>query len=75
MKRGDHVTELEEALEAVACGRGITIVPEDILRHPHWRERIRVIHPNSKAVRNTLYMLSLGTPSADVELVARLLRS
>lgn len=75
LKRGDHVTELEEALEAVACGRGVTIVPEDILRHPHWRERIRVIHPQGRAVRNTLYMLTLGAPSTDAELVAHLLGS
>lgn len=74
LKRGDHVTELEEALESVACGRGITIVPEDILQRPRWRERIHVIRPQGRPVHNTLYMLSLGAPSADAELVARLLR-
>jgi len=75
LRRGDHVTELEEALEAVACGRGVTIVPENILQHLHWRDRIRVIRPNNKAVRNTLYMLSVGAPSTDAAIVARLLRS
>ena len=74
LRRGDHVTELEEALEAVACGRGLTIVPEDILQRPHWRNRIRVLRPHGRAARNTLYLLSLGGSSTDAELVARLLR-
>jgi len=74
-RRGDHATELEEALEAVACGRGITIVPGDILEHGHWHGRVRALRPRGRAARNTLHLLSIGPTSPDVELVAGLLRT
>jgi len=75
LRRGDHATELEEALEAVACGRGITIVPADILRRPHWRGRVRALRPGGHAAHNALHLLSIGTASPDIELVAGLLRT
>jgi DNA-binding transcriptional LysR family regulator len=75
LRRGDHATELEEALEAVACGRGITIVPGDILDHGHWRGRVRALRPRGRAARNTLHLLSIGSGSPDIEFVAGLLRT
>lgn len=73
LKRGDHVTELEEAMESVASGRGISIVPRDILDHSQWRGRVRELRPGGRAARNTLYLLSIGAATPDVEFMAGLL--
>jgi DNA-binding transcriptional LysR family regulator len=42
ISRSDHCTELEEALEAVCCGRGITIAPLDAAAAKQYRKRLQL---------------------------------
>lgn len=57
----DHAGELEEALEAVARGRGHCIVPADAARGHAYRERLRIDRPGRARCRNPVYLLA--TPS------------
>jgi DNA-binding transcriptional LysR family regulator len=64
LRRTDHASELEEALESVAAGRGATITPADAWRNGPWRERCRVLQ-DGPAVRNALYVLRLADGPRD----------
>jgi DNA-binding transcriptional LysR family regulator len=57
MHRGDHVQELEEAIEAVACGRGITILPKDAVSAPA-QMHVRVIRFQKFRCENAIYLLA-----------------
>jgi DNA-binding transcriptional LysR family regulator len=64
LRRSDHSSELEEALESVAAGRGVTIAPADAWRQGPWKERCRDLGPDAPAITNALYVLSLaGSPT------------
>jgi|GEM_PF-878706 len=69
----DHCGELEEALEAVACGRGHCIVPGDAAEGRAYRGRLRVDALGRRGCANGIYLF--GTPQAmeseDAALVAR----
>lgn len=73
LRRADHVTELEEAMESAAAGRGATIVPRDALINGPWRNRLRELRPGGKVATNTLYLLNMGASTADAELLRGLL--
>lgn len=55
--RADHFEELEEALEAVACGRGWCIVPLDAATSDAFRSRVTVHRFGSAACHNQLYLV------------------
>lgn len=57
----DHASELEEALEAVARGRGHCIVPADAAKGHAYRDRLRIDRPGRRRCRNPVYLL--GAPS------------
>lgn len=69
----DHASELEEALEAVARGRGHCIVPADAAKGQAYRDRLRIDRPGRRRCRNPVYLL--GAPSLmdspDVRLIER----
>jgi len=65
LKRSDHVTELEEALESVANGRGVTIAPADAWTAGPWSRRCSSIVADDASVSNLLLLLTLpGSGSA-----------
>lgn len=57
----DHFGELEEALEAVAAGRGHCVVPEDAALAPAYRGRVRVERFGRTRCTNAIYLF--GSPS------------
>jgi DNA-binding transcriptional LysR family regulator len=57
-QRADHVEELEEAIEAVAAGRGLCIVPLDAAQSPAFRTRVMVLEHAGRRCRNDLYLLA-----------------
>lgn len=59
VRRSDHTTELEEALECVANGRGVTIIPADAWLNGPWRSRCRSMFASAPEVWNELFMLSI----------------
>lgn len=59
LRRSDHVTELEEALESVANGRGVTIVPSDAWLNGPWRSRCCPLLGSDAEVSNPLFLLYL----------------
>jgi hypothetical protein len=66
LKRSDHVTELEEALESVSQGRGVTISPADAWLSGPWHKRCRAVGQPGSRVTNPLFLLSLpgsGSPA------------
>lgn len=54
-RRADHVEELEEALEAVAHGRGWSIVPADAARARAYEGRV-VVHAFGTPCTNTIHL-------------------
>lgn len=68
LRRSDHATELEEAIESVAQGRGVTITPVDAWLHGPWRDRCVAPLGEADDVPNALMLLSL--PGADPRIVA-----
>jgi DNA-binding transcriptional LysR family regulator len=78
--RGDHVSELEEAMEAVASGRGLCIVPRDAVFASQWRGRLatpetKVANRRRKSCTNNIYLLAVGDrgQSADFEFLRSLM--
>ena len=66
--RSDHATELEEALESVANGRGVTITPADAWLKGPWRDRCFTPLGPAPDLRNPLFLLSI--PGADTAAVS-----
>ena len=59
LRRSDHVSDLEEAMESVAQGRGFTILPADAWNDGPWRTRCCAPLEPATSVRNSLFLLSL----------------
>lgn len=75
LRRLDHTTELEEALESVAAGRGLTIVPADAWRGGSTRDRCTQLFPEEARATNTLFLLCRAeAPSAPKTRIIELLR-
>jgi DNA-binding transcriptional LysR family regulator len=70
LDRGDHVRELEEAIEAVACGRGVTILPKDAVS-TFARNRVRIVRFEKLRCENAIYLLApaMEMNSADAQLI------
>lgn len=60
LSRLDHTSELDEALTAVAAGRGITIAPHDAWKNGPWRARTQSVRFRGATCRNELYLASVG---------------
>ena len=71
LRRADHTTELEEAIESVAAGRGVTVVPADAWRNGPWLSRCADLLTGERRVSNALYLLVL---SGATQTTASLLR-
>jgi DNA-binding transcriptional LysR family regulator len=73
LNRLDHSSELDEALAAVASGRGITIAPRDAWANGPWREQTRAVRIAKKACHNALYLAAVGggLSSEDARLLTR----
>jgi DNA-binding transcriptional LysR family regulator len=59
LHRADHCTELEEALEAVCCGRGITIAPRDAADAERYQKRLRI--SSTGACTNQIYCMGIAS--------------
>ena len=71
LRRSDHTSELEEALESVAARRGVTVTPADAWRRGPWKRRCRDLRPGSRPITNRLYVLALaGGPMTAAELIS-----
>lgn len=71
LRRSDHLSELEEALQSVAQGRGVTIAPADAWRSGPWASRCSPI--DETEVWNSLFVLSLPeAPRRTVDFVRAL---
>ncbi|MDB5674120.1 MAG: hypothetical protein JWM65_1102 [Sphingomonas bacterium] len=70
MVTGDHMSELEEALAAVAAGRGLTIAPLDAVLA--WGDELAIV-PTSRKALNRIYLLGVGGmfEGQDADLVRR----
>lgn len=72
----DHMSEMEEAIESCAAGRGVTIVPADAQKTGPWRDRTRIIRRGGKRCVNALYLLGVGAAldRADAALIVNAAR-
>lgn len=50
-----HFEELEEVLEMVALGRGLSVVPDHVARRAVVERRLCVLRPTARRATNTLY--------------------
>lgn len=67
---GHNVQELEEVVELVAAGFGVSILPVDSARHADAARRVRIIRPAGVACRNDVYGVTRPGPPAHPELDA-----
>jgi DNA-binding transcriptional LysR family regulator len=76
LNRLDHASELDEALTAVAAGRGITIAPREAWARGPWRGKTRCVSLGGKKCTNALYLASVGDglKTLDADLVMRAAR-
>lgn len=70
----DHFAELEEALESVACGRGVTVAPEDACHARAYAGRLEVLWPE-RSCSNEVFALSLGDRSPLIDTIAHALQA
>jgi LysR family transcriptional regulator, cyn operon transcriptional activator len=69
LNQGDHFEELEEVLEAIADGRGISILPLDAVRAFLQSGRVRLWRPGGRRCFNELFVVERVSTSTRTEIV------
>lgn len=57
----DHMSEMEEALESCAVGRGLTIAPADAQAAEPWKNRTQIVRIGKARCMNAIYLLGTGS--------------
>ncbi|WP_164013470.1 LysR family transcriptional regulator [Pyxidicoccus trucidator] len=76
MREVCHFEELEEVLETVALGRGVSVVPDHVAAHSVQQGRVKVLRPTPRRVTNALYAVTRAgaAPHSGVERLITALR-